>query len=292
MVSKEETKSIRKKFESVSLSIVANLITSIIESHPVASGMGIITLVASFKKKISLFKYFTTTEVVLAVSVLFFLSVYFTKLLHLLKNKYIILTHHAGVFYFRKNSTAKDKAKNEELLKKEAKLATQINIIGATGYKTFAKNDAILMNIFKNLKGEMKILLLHPFSDQAKMRASSLGVPLKEYQTEIFNSISFLKKLVDEGKSVSLKLYSQKPIWKIIQIGKTLWLQYYEPKTHVENMPVFGVERKQDKSNLFDPLHDIFLKKWDHDDNPLYNFKTQELEYPDTGSKEKLEFAF
>lgn len=134
---------------------------------------------------------------------------------------------------------------------------------------------AVLRDILENINGEIKILLLNPDMPQTEMRALALGESLQKYRQDIENSIQFLKELYDKGKSVELKLYKQRPIWKmIIADDNFLWLQYYDPKKHVEDTPVYGVKRNPNKENLFESLSAVFTKKWEHDGNPTYNFKT------------------
>lgn len=112
------------------------------------------------------------------------------------------------------------------------------------------------------------------------MRASDLGVPIDNYKDEIFKSIEFLKSLKNKGKSVALKLYDDRLVWKMIIIDNFIWLQYYQPKKHVQDVPVYGVHQKQDKETLFGPLYAVFQKKWNFDYNSTYDFGKDELVYP------------
>lgn len=195
----------------------------------------------------------------------------------------------SGIFDYRPNKTSEDKTKNEAFLLEQVKSAGSIKIIGATGYQTFAKSDAtgkaVLREVLENISGEIKILLLHPNTEQTKMRAKALGVLLETYQRDIANSIQFLKELKIKGKSVALKLYSQRPIWKMIIADDFLWLQYYDPKEHVEYTPVYGIKRDHNNYTLFEPLSAVFTKKWEHDNNPTYDFDTGSLMYPDRGTE-------
>jgi hypothetical protein len=113
------------------------------------------------------------------------------------------------------------------------------------------------------------------------MRASAIGVPLDTYKQEIFSSIEYLKELREKGKSVSLKLYKQRPVWKMIIIDDFLWLQHYVTAHHVENTPVFGIHRDNNSESLFEPLYAVFMKKWKFDGNPTYNFDSDLLVYPE-----------
>lgn len=197
------------------------------------------------------------------------------------------------IFYFRPNIHVVDKTENTKFLLEQCKVAKDICILGATGYRTFARKDsesiAPLREVLEDITGEIKILLFHPKGQFTISRANALGVPLDDYQREIMNSINFLKELKNKGENIALKLYMQRPIWKMIILDNFMWLQYYHPKKHVERMPVYGISRSQKKEeySLFDPLYGVFQKKWYHDGNPTYDFNTGEAVSPD-GRRESL----
>lgn len=248
---------------------------------------GLLLVLLEYLKKSFPLSKGLTTNVIILVLVLGSIFVFLLKRFWHLNKSRVELLSNSGLFYFRRNTQEEDKSKNTELLLEKIRSAKGIEMIGATGYNTFARCDpggekAILREAFENyVTGEIKILLLHPNAKQTRMRASALGVPLDKYQREIFDSIDFLKELKNnKGKSVALKLYSQRLIWKMIILDDFLWLQYYDPRFHVEQMPVYGISRKKDGSNLFDPLYEVFKKKWNHDYNPTYDFETGELVFP------------
>lgn len=241
------------------------------------------------------------TKVILLGFGLLAIFVFLFKRYWTLNKSRVELLKNSGLFYFGRNTREEDKSKNVELLLEKIKSAKGIEMIGATGYNTFARCEdpggkkAILREAFESyVTGEIKILLLNPNAKQTRMRAAALGVPLDKYQREIFDSIDFLKDLKNKGKTIALKLYSQRPIWKMIILDDFLWLQYYDSRYHVEQMPVYGISRRKDGSNLFDPLYEVFKKKWNHDYNPTYDFETNELVYPpgeegEQGKRVKLE---
>ncbi len=197
------------------------------------------------------------------------------------------------IFYFRTNRLVEDKTENMKFLLEQCKAAKDIWILGATGYRTFARKDiesiAALREVLEEITGEIKILLLHPKGPFTISRANALGVPLDDYQREIMNSVNFLKELKNKGKSIALKFYTQRPIWKMIILDNFMWLQYYHPTKHVEQMPVYGISRspKREEYSLFDPLYGVFQKKWYHDGNPTYDFNSGEAVFPD-GKREPL----
>lgn len=217
-----------------------------------------------------------------------FVAGYIGYRLFIFEGKKDILINNSGLFYFMPNAAEKDKKENEKLLLEKIQTVKSIEMIGATGYNTFAKPEhaegkaAILRDALENIIiGDIKILLLHPESKYARMRARALGVIIGTYKHEIHNSINFLKELKNKGKSVSLKLYKQKPIWKMIILDDFLWLQFYDPRFHVEKMPVYGIHEKRGGESLFDPLYAVFQKKWNFDYNPTYDFDKDELVYPE-----------
>lgn len=232
------------------------------------------------------------SSLVIITTLLFLYVVILRKIYKFGRNKYELFSN-SGLFYFRRNLTDEDKTQNASYLKDKIKRSKDIQILGATGYNTFAKKDssgnAFLREALEASTGEIKIMLLHPCSLQAKVRANSLGVTLRSYQDEILESIEFLHELKNKGKPVALKLYTQKPIWKMIVLDDTLWLQYYNPNKHVEHMPVYGLSRNSQEHNynLFDPLYSVFLKKWQFDNNPIYDFDLEKLVHKD-GSQEQL----
>ncbi len=244
-------------------------------------------------KQISTFHLSITVVVILCV-------IYVGQRVLFWGTKRIAILNNSRVFHFRKNATDTDRTKNKDFLLDQCKKAKNIHIIGATGYQTFARSDpdgkAILKNVLeKDMTGEIKIILLHPYGKCARSRADALGVPLSNYQSEIRNSVAFLKELEQKGKNVALKFYDQRPIWKMIILDDFLWLQHYHQNRHVERMPVYGISRSQktNEYSLFDPLYDVFQKKWRHDNNPTYDFKTDEIVHihPDTGDEERSKLS-
>ncbi len=205
------------------------------------------------------------------------------------RRRYLLLFH-SGLFYYNKNDTIGDNEENRNMLQEEAVKANTIELIGATGWNTFSKNNAsgsaILRDAFEQAQGDINIVLLDPTKACARERADSIGMDWVTYENEIKSSIAFLKGLRDKKKRVSLKFYNQKPVWKMIRLDGFLWLQYYHPDNHVEKMPVYGIKRtpEKDEHSLFDPLYSVFEKKWKHDDNPKFDFENDQIIYPN-GSK-------
>lgn len=190
------------------------------------------------------------------------------------------LIKNSGLFLFQPNRKSGDIEANKRLMNEKSSTARDILILGATGYNTFARSGvegkAMLREQLERMTGEIKIMLLHPKAQQVEVRANSLGVPIEKYRQEIHDSINFLKQLKNKGQNISLKVYVQRPIWKMILLDDFLWLQYYHPNCHVEQMPVYGIYRRQQigEYSLFGPLYEVFQKKWNNDNNPTVDFSS------------------
>lgn len=201
------------------------------------------------------------------------------------------ISKNTKIFYFRPNIHVEDKTENLRFLLKQCKIAKDICILGATGYRTFARKDcdsiAPLREVLEDTTGEIKILLFHPNGQFTSSRANALRVQLDDYKKEIMNSVNFLRELKNKGKNIALKFYVQRAIWKMIILDNFMWLQYYHPNRHVEQMPVYGVSRGREGYSLFDPLYGVFQKKWHDDGNPTYDFNTGETVSPN-GERESL----
>lgn len=250
-------------------------------------------LSALFLHHLPFLKNFSRLSIGIDVAIIL-LIIFVAYRFYMIGKERLQLLNSSGLFYFGKNVSYTDRLKNEKLLLENIKNSRTIQIIGATGYNTFARDDAhgkaILRDALEKAEGEIKILLMHPDERFTKMRAQCLSVPYDTYRNEFLNSLRFLKELKNKGKNINLKLYSQKPIWKMIILDNFLWLQYYHSHTHVEKMPVYGISNSSMRGeyNLFSPLYAVFEKKWLHDGNPTFDFNTDEIVYdPVAGSPSK-----
>jgi hypothetical protein len=279
---------LKKRFkgylELLSLQILAHIIYILISAS--------LTILLSISEN-----FFPTVSVTFKVTCfsIFFIVCYASyKLIFEKTKKKRKLLKNSGLFYFQPNRKVEDRKANIKFIYEKSSTARDISIIGATGYNTFAKIDiegkAMLRECLERMTGEIKIILLDPHALQTKIRSTSLAVPLDKYQEEIFNSVEFLKQLKDKGQNISLKFYEQRPIWKMIILDNDMWLQYYHPRKHVEHVPVYGIHRDPNKSdfNLFDPLYEVFQKKWIHDNNPIFDFDSYEIVYRDLEDTSKV----
>ncbi len=142
-----------------------------------------------------------------------------------------------------------------------------LRILGVTGWDTFGSEKAPLHDLVQNFKGEIRILLIMPGCDAFKMRALALGINETDYEQDVRKTLDVCSALKAKGKSISVKLYKQTPIWKMIFTNNYLWLQYYKPDAHVDNTPVYTFFANKSGTSLYFPLVDVFRKRWERDGN-------------------------
>lgn len=146
---------------------------------------------------------------------------------------------------------------------------TKLKILGANGRDTFGNADAPLHELVGHFKGEIEVLLMHPSCDAFKSRTASLGEDAEQYLNHLRETLDFCAYLSNKTRNITVKLYSQTPIWKMLITNKYMWLQYYAPLKHVDNMPVYTFYSDEKGTSLFIPLVDVFRKRWVDDDSYL-----------------------
>jgi hypothetical protein len=145
--------------------------------------------------------------------------------------------------------------------------SSDLRILGATGWNTFGANDSPLHDVLNDFQGEIKILLMSPDCPYLSERATSVHMTEDNYKKEIQNSIEHCRELKNKNINIHVKFYTQYPIWKMVITGHFLWLQYYRLGSHVEETPVYGFYNNANHTSLFDPLFDVFRKRWELDSN-------------------------
>lgn len=178
--------------------------------------------------------------------------------------KRVILLNMTGIsFYERDTKTKCDKYVEEyfgDICDDEL-----LYILCATGYHTFAcigndrKQKAYLYDLISAHTGELHVLLLNPESDACRERAESLGVNYETYKKEIYMTIKFLSRRYKENDKIRLKLYCQRPVFKIIGCNNRLWVQNYETSKDVNESPLYGVKNNND--NHHDKMSKWILRK-------------------------------
>lgn len=151
----------------------------------------------------------------------------------------------------------------------ESSQPQNLNILALNGWETFGIDSAPLHNFLMNYKGELRILLIDPECEESDLRRSGLNIPEKKFKADFKNTREFCDSLKDNNVNIELKLYDQKPIWKMITTESYMWLQHYDKFTHVNTNPVYEIYKDKNKTSLFFPLIDVFIKRWTHDKNKI-----------------------
>jgi uncharacterized integral membrane protein len=138
-----------------------------------------------------------------------------------------------------------------------------LRMLGATGKETFSGATSPLFDVLKKYDGEIKVLLIRPHSGAFISRCKSLRISTDSYLEEILDSIEYCKTLAQlHNRAIELKLYDHVPVWKMLIISKTLWVQYYKATEHVDNTPMYCFEFKGQGTTLFDGFRSVFEKRW------------------------------
>lgn len=201
--------------------------------------------------------------------------------------KFSNMARSAGIAYFftTRGSFAQRRIKK---LKEEQGFARDVMIIGSTGLRTFADPKGDLHNVIQNCR-EAKIMLLNPYSEGARIRASSILDPdftVEKFGEQAMKSIDFLKGLKAVQKNIKLKLYGAAPFLKLSIQGDYLWVKHYHTGIDVQAMPEYVFEHNQNPSSLYTYFYQYFLIRWNNPDIPEYDFDTDELVYRDIGGNE------
>lgn len=206
--------------------------------------------------------------------------------------KFSNMARSAGIAYFftTRGFFAQRRIKK---LKEEQGFARDVMIIGSTGLRTFVDPKGDLHNVIQNCR-EAKIMLLNPYSEGARIRASSILDPdftVEKFGEQAMKSIDFLKGLKAVQKNIKLKLYGSAPFLKLSILGDYLWMKHYHPGIDAQAMPEYVFEHNQNPSSLYTYFYPYFLIRWNNPDIPEYDFDTDELVYRDIdGNEVRREF--
>ncbi len=166
--------------------------------------------------------------------------------------------------------------------------AKHIMILGSTGYNTFVDpNGDLHAVIWKCL--EAKVMLLNPFSEAARARASAILDPRITHESvaeQVGRSIALCKQLRAGQKSVRLKLYSDPPHVKLAILGDAIWLQHYHTGLDVHTMPEYLFKQNHNDYGLYTLFYQYFTKRWESSEIPEYDLETDELVYRGSNGNE------
>ncbi len=191
-------------------------------------------------------------------------------------------------FYPRRSHTAQRRIQR---LKEDQGRGRTIMVIGSSGYSTFVDQVGSLCSVLDKCLAA-QIMLVNPYSQEASTRISAIGHPahtLATFRDEVRQSIALLKRLKAMGKAVTLKLYSDPPLVKMVVLGDYLWLQHYHADLDVETMPEYVLRHNRRDHGLYTLYTHFFMQRWQSADIPEYDLETDELVYRKAGTEIRRE---
>lgn len=159
--------------------------------------------------------------------------------------------------------------------------AQQACIMTVTGYDTFGQPHSPFYQVLNDVR-EIRVLLLNPLSEGARLRADSLSGERDYYGRmleELHDSIDVLRELRRSGRRVVLKFYDNRPFWKLIIIGGYVWVQYCHDGVEVSSVPEYVFAQPSDggQRGLYTPFNMLFEEKWSEIPAVDFDFETDEL---------------
>lgn len=191
-------------------------------------------------------------------------------------------------FYPRRTTTAQRRIQQ---LKEDQGKGRTIMVMGSSGYSTFVDQVGSLSSVLDKCLGA-QILLVNPCGREASTRIRANGRTehtLSTFRDEIRQSIALLKRLKAMGKAVTLKLYSDPPLVKMVILGDYLWLQHYHADLDVETMPEYVLRHNRRDHGLYTLYTHYFAQRWQSAEIPEYDLDTDELVYRKAGTEIRRE---
>ena len=183
-----------------------------------------------------------------------------------------------GIRTFSSHSTVTEKAQDWSMIADDVRLASShespLWLLGATGKNTFGATDSPLHKAICEYRGAISILLLYPQSNGFKYRIKQLRANQERYMDEILDSLQFCRESKINGVNIQVKLYEGMPIWKLLIMPQTIWLQHYGKTGHVDNSPLYGFSLVHNKPTLLEGYRSVFEKRWNHDDSKVVDLET------------------
>jgi hypothetical protein len=165
----------------------------------------------------------------------------------------------------------------------------QACVLTVTGHDTFGHAHSQFRRVLEEVR-EVRVMLLNPLSEGARLRADSLSGERDYYGKmleELHDSIAVLRELRRSGKRVVLKFYDNRPFWKLVIIGGYVWVQYCHDGVEVSSVPEYVFAQPSDgaQRGLYTPFNMLFEEKWSEMPTVDFDFETDELVKRDaTGS--------
>lgn len=163
-------------------------------------------------------------------------------------------------------------------LKERQRFARDVRVIGSTGFRTFVDPKGDLYHVIQNCR-ETKIMLLHPNSEGASIRAKSFldpDITPERFAEQIRKGIDFLKGLKAAQKNIKLKLYQDAPFLKMTILGDYIWAQHYHAGIDVQMMPKYVFKHNQNPDSQYVPFYQYFLIRCEDPGISEYDLYTDE----------------
>ena len=159
--------------------------------------------------------------------------------------------------------------------------ATELDILGVTGWNTFASEKAPLRKFVDSFTGHLKILLLAPESKGFESRVEDLASAQsgtvseaerlnltealkREYEDTIKYCKGLAKKPKSRLRSIEVKIYQDRPIWKLLFANDHVWVQQYDTYHHVAETPSFVFRNNRSQKTSFQrAFWSVWLRRWD-----------------------------
>lgn len=157
---------------------------------------------------------------------------------------------------------------------------TNLKILAITGARTFGLESSPLHKVLESFggTGKIHILLINPLSSAFEQRIKERGIKNKrQYLIDLETTVAFCKALHDGalGARISVKLYDQMPIWKMVFANGYLWLQCYDEPAEIGRSPVYTINTD---GSLHKHLDKIFEKRWEYDNSISVDFSALNAE--------------
>ena len=172
-----------------------------------------------------------------------------------------------------------------------------IMVIGSTGFRTLVDPKGDLHAAVRSSR-TAKIMLLNPESAGAVERAQTIPasqITQDSLRWQVGQTILFLRALRATQKGLTLKLYSDPPLWKLAILGDYSWVQHYHPGLDVQVMPEYVFVHGQSPTSFFSAFYQYFVMRWNDPAIPEYDLLSGDLLYRDTAGnelrREKLELT-
>jgi len=181
-----------------------------------------------------------------------------------------------------------------EQVKEEQSTGRTIMVIGSSGYSSFVDQVGDLSSVLDKCLGA-KILLVNPYSHEATKRIQAIGhseYTLTTFREEVRQSIALLKRLKAMGKTVTLKLYADSPLVKMLILGDYLWLQHYHADLDIRTMPEYVLRHNRQNHGLYTLYAHYFEQRWKSIEIPEYDLDTDELVYRNRAGSEMRRARF